>query len=227
MSRCVVGKMACRVIERASSACGEVARAAAGTIGYSINVTSSESEVTLRAVQDTPADLCRTLFGRSDLMKRSPKRRRVCQENPPQAFTPGQPLGSELDSVAQTAVANSQRNENVRGFARTSPIDPARFADPAQTRRRLTIASHASAVVVLGRSPLHTPARLPRLRALARHTPRRSFVRTRRPRLHLGREIPQFAAFERARGFAASLGVRGIAATARRRAGGVRAAYPR
>ena len=139
----------------------------------------------------------------------------------------GQPLGSELDSVAQTAVANSQRNENVRGFARTSPIDPARFADPAQTRRQLTIASHASAVVVLGRSPLHTPARLPRLRALARHTPRRSFVRTRRPRLHLGREIPQFAAFERARGFAASLGVRGIAATARRRAGGVRAAYPR
>ena len=89
MSRCVVGKMACRVIERASSACGEVARAAAGTIGYSINVTSSESEVTLRAVQDTPADLGRTLFGRSDLMKRSPKRRRVCQENPPQAFTEG------------------------------------------------------------------------------------------------------------------------------------------
>jgi hypothetical protein len=193
-------------------------------------VTSSESEITVRAVRDTPADLGRTLFGRSDLMKRSRKRRRCAQktENPPQAFTlPGQPLGSELDSVAQTAVANSQRNENVRGFARTSPIDPARFADPAQTRRRLTIASHASAVVVLGRSPLHTPARLPRLRALARHTPRRSFVRTRRPRLHLGREIPQFAAFERARGFAASLGVRGIAATARRRAGGVRAAYPR
>ena len=99
-------------------------------------------------------------------------------------------------------------------------------AETPQTRRRVAIASHASAEAVFGRSLSHTPARLPRLRALARHTPRRSFVRTRRPRLHLGREIPQFAAFERARGFAASHGVQGIAGTAKRRAGGVRAAHP-
>ena len=59
-------------------------------------------------------------------------------------------------------------------------------AETPQTRRRVAIASHASAEAVFGRSLSHTPARLPRLRALARHTPRRSFVRTRRPRLHLG-----------------------------------------
>jgi hypothetical protein len=219
--------MACRVIERASSACWEVARAAAGTIGYNINnrhVLTSECHSSRgpRQPRGSWPHAVRTL--RSETLSETPT---GVPRKPAASVHRGQPLGSELDSVAQTAVANSQRNENVRGFARTSPIDPARFADPAQTRRRLTIASHASAVVVLGRSPLHTPARLPRLRALARHTPRRSFVRTRRPRLHLGREIPQFAAFERARGFAASLGVRGIAATARRRAGGVRAAYPR
>lgn len=105
--------MACRVIERASSACGEVARAAAGTIEYSINNCDGyRPSVTVRAVQDTPADLERTLFGRSDL-KRSRKRRRVCPENPPQSVHRELPLGPELDSVAQTAVANSQRNENV------------------------------------------------------------------------------------------------------------------
>jgi hypothetical protein len=106
-----------------------------------------------------------------------------------------------------TAVANSHQAQEK--CSRELPRLIQRVAATPQTRRRLVIASHASAVVVLGRSLSHTPARLPRLRALARHTPRRSFVRTRRPRLHLGREIPQFAAFERARGFAASHGVQG------------------
>ena len=123
-----------------------------------------------------------------------------------------------------TALANSHQAQEK--CSRELPRLIQRVAETPQTRRRLVIASHASAVVVLGRSVSHTPARLPRLRALARHTPRRSFVRTRRPRLHLGREIPQFAAFERARGFAASHGVQGIAGTAKRRAGGVRAAHP-
>ena len=123
-----------------------------------------------------------------------------------------------------TALANSHQAQEK--CSRELPRLIQRVAETPQTRRRLVIASHASAVVVLGRSLSHTPARLPRLRALARHTPRRSFVRTRRPRLHLGREIPQFAAFERARGFAASHGVQGIAGTAKRRAGGVRAAHP-
>ena len=92
--------MACRVIERASSACGEVARAAAGTIEYSINNCDGyRPRVTVRAVQDTPADLERTLFGRSDL-KRSRKRRRVCPENPPHSLHRGLPLGPELDSGA-------------------------------------------------------------------------------------------------------------------------------
>lgn len=106
-----------------------------------------------------------------------------------------------------TAVANSHQAQEK--CSRELPRLIQRVAATPQTRRRLVIASHASAVVVLGRSLSHTLARLPRLRALARHTPRRSFVRTRRPRLHLGREIPQFAAFERARGFAASHGVQG------------------
>ena len=110
-------------------------------------------------------------------------------------------------------------------FPRTSPIDPTRCRD-SQTRRRLVIASHASAVVVLGRSLSHTPARLPRLRALARHTPRRSFVRTRRPRLHLGAGNSSIRRVRAREGFRCVPRGSGLVGTARRRAGGVCAAHP-
>ena len=214
--------MACRVIERASSACGEVARAAAGTIEY--NCDGYRPSVTVRAVQDTPADLERTLFGRSDL-KRSRKRRRVCPENPPHSLHRGLPI--RTSTPAQTAVANSQRHQNVRAsspdrssaFCRSLPDSPAVSHCVARERgggpRTLPVA--------------HSRASPARLRALARRTPpRRSFVRTRRPGLHLGRENSSPLPRSSARGVSLRpLGVRGIAGTARRRAGVVCAAYPR
>ena len=123
-----------------------------------------------------------------------------------------------------TAVANSHQAQEK--CSRELPRLIQRVAATPQTRRRLVIASHASAVVVLGRSLSHTPARLPRLRALARHTPRRSFVRTRRPRLHLGAGNSSIRRVRAREGFRCVPRGSGLVGTARRRAGGVCAAHP-
>lgn len=123
-----------------------------------------------------------------------------------------------------TALANSHQAQEK--CSRELPRLIQRVAETTQTRRRLVIASHASAVVVLGRSLSHTPARLSRLRALARHTPRRSFVRTRRPRLHLGAGNSSIRRVRAREGFRCVPRGSGLAGTARRRAGGVRAAHP-
>ena len=123
-----------------------------------------------------------------------------------------------------TALANSHQAQEK--CSRELPRLIQRVAETPQTRRRLVIASHASAVVVLGRSLSHTPARLPRLRALARHTPRRSFVRTRRPRLHLGAGNSSIRRVRAREGFRCVPRGSGLVGTARRRAGGVCAAHP-
>lgn len=133
-------------------------------------------------------------------------------------------LGLELHQCVPTAVANSHQAQEK--CSRELPRLIQRVAETPQTRRRLVIASHASAVVVLGRSLSHTPARLPRLRALARHTPRRSFVRTRRPRLHLGAGNSSIRRVRAREGFRCVPRGSGLVGTARRRAGGVCAAHP-